>query len=350
MDQARQRKRLWITAIKLMFVGAFGWFLIQRFQAQQDGELIWKAFDQGRESGWSPMLLIILLLMPVNWFMEVIKWKILMRPSLHLSWRRAVLGVLSGITFSLFTPNRMGEYGGRILYAGRNHAWQAVIASVTGSFAQNIIHISFGLIAGLLMFNVLLGMPQVTGRGIWILSIGVILVAWLIYWKLPSIAIVLNKWKPPNFMTSFWKALAYLTQVTSRELGAALFLGFVRYLIFCMQYILLLQFFGADISWWMLAGGVAVIYLLQTMIPLPPFVDLIARNELGILMWAGLGVNEITIIAAGFGIWIINLLIPALFGLLAITAVNIPKALGYEHDIIPSAVQLPDRTLDGGAR
>jgi hypothetical protein len=98
----------------------------------------------------------------------------------------------------------------------------------------------------------------------------------------------------------------------------------------------LLRFFGVEVSWLWLAGGVAVIYLLQTSIPLPPFADMVARNEIGILLWAGLGASEQSIVLAGLTIWIINLAFPALCGLFAITAVNVLRSIGYERELLSS--------------
>ena len=71
-------------------------------------------------------------------------------------------------------------------------------------------------------------------------------------------------------------------------------------------------------------------YLMQTSIPLPPFVDVMVRSELVILLWTGFAVNELSVFAASFFIWIINLLIPAFFGLMAISTVNVLQSLGYE--------------------
>jgi uncharacterized membrane protein YbhN (UPF0104 family) len=249
--------------------------------------------------------------MPFNWLMEITKWRLLMRPSAKLSWRRATAGVLSGITFSLFTPNRIGEYGGRVLYAGKGNQWQAVVASLTGSFAQNLVHVSVGLIALLCMFRSLHVLPQTMSTGLWFLVLMIVLAAWIIYLHLPVIAKLAAGLHPPRFLSRPWKSLGHLSHATRRQLTLALALAWVRYVIFSLQYVLLLKYFGADVPWIWLASGVAVIYFMHTSIPLPPFADLIARNELALLLWAGFGVNEIGIIAAGFGIWIINLVLPA---------------------------------------
>jgi hypothetical protein len=255
--------------------------------------------------------------------------------------------VLSGITFSLFTPNRIGEYGGRILYVDARHAWHAVIASITGSFAQNLVHITAGLAAAVLLIGTVIELPETTGTGLWVFSICVICMIWFCYFYLPEIARILSSWTPPRILRRPWKALDHLVHTSRRQLTFALCFALIRYTVFSLQYILLLQFFQVDIPLYWLVGGVALIYFMQTSMPLPPFVDLIARNELGILLWAGFGVSAFSITAAGLTLWILNLGIPALFGLLAIAAVNVLRSLGYEYETLsPSPAEHAGHVVD----
>lgn len=270
-----------------------------------------------------------------------------MRPAVVLSWRNAILGILSGIAFSLFTPNRIGEYGGRILYVDPKYSWQAVLASLTGSFAQNVVHISFGLVAAVFLFSSVVVLPPITGTGLWVFSACILVAIWIMYLNLPRITCILGRWESPRFLHKPWQALGHVSQITQAQLSLTLVFATFRYLVFTVQYILLLLYFNVDVPFFWLAGGVAVIYLMQTSIPLPPFVDLIARNELGILLWAGFGANELSIVAAGLSIWIINLAFPALFGLLAVATVNVLRSLGYESEKIPSTYsQLSGSTVD----
>ncbi|MEO9004181.1 MAG: hypothetical protein ABI288_05570, partial [Ginsengibacter sp.] len=59
---------------------------------------------------------LVILLAFFNWGFEARKWQVLLKPLQKMSFFRAYKSVLSGLALSLNTPNRMGEYGGRILY------------------------------------------------------------------------------------------------------------------------------------------------------------------------------------------------------------------------------------------
>jgi hypothetical protein len=71
--------------------------------------------------------------------------------------------------------------------------------------------------------------------------------------------------------------------------------------------------------------------LLQTAIPLPPIVGLLARGEVALKIWGISSQNDLSILAATFTLWVINLIIPALIGLVFILRLNFLKSLGYQQ-------------------
>lgn len=74
-----------------------------------------------------------------------------------------------------------------------------------------------------------------------------------------------------------------------------------------------------------LYSNVSGIYLIQTGIPLPAFLSVFARGELAILVWSSVGIDEMTALVATFGLWLINLIIPALLGLLVLFQTDLKK-------------------------
>ena len=71
-------------------------------------------------SGW------LLLFVFVNWGIEARKWQLLMKAVQPMSFITAFKSVLCGVTLSLNTPNRMGEYGGRILFVKEGNRIKAI--------------------------------------------------------------------------------------------------------------------------------------------------------------------------------------------------------------------------------
>ena len=98
--------------IGLAFAIAIGYQLL----LEKDTEALLSSFmDQwSTASAW--LVITAILMMPLCWLVESVKWRVLMRPALLLSIPQALKAVLGGVAISLFTPNRIGEYGGRILF------------------------------------------------------------------------------------------------------------------------------------------------------------------------------------------------------------------------------------------
>ena len=314
------------VVIGLVFVGVIGYQLLY----EKDTDALWHSFlDRWSvENAW--MIVLAIGLMPVCWILEAKKWKLLMHPALRMSFRRAIGAVLGGVSLSLFTPNRIGEYGGRILFVPAKYNWRAVIATLVGSFAQNLVHLTFGSIAvvAFLMFSSVI--PQAMRSGIGVLTAIVLSVGVLVYFRIPALSLWVEKFKPPKWLQRPWRAFKYLQQITTHDLLIALGFSLAKYIVFSTQFVLLLVYFGVDVPVIWIFSGVAVMYLMQTGVPLPPFVDVVARSELAVLLWASFAVNELSVLAASFFIWVINLLIPAFFGLIAISTVNVLRSLGYE--------------------
>lgn len=59
---------------------------------------------------------VVLLLMLVNWLLEAFKWRYITRHLSKMSVIDSVEAVLCGLTWAIFTPNRLGEYAGRVLF------------------------------------------------------------------------------------------------------------------------------------------------------------------------------------------------------------------------------------------
>ena len=60
------------------------------------------------------LIFIVVLMMFINWMLESLKWKFMIRKIEAISFFTSFRAIFSGITVSSFTPNRIGEYGGRV--------------------------------------------------------------------------------------------------------------------------------------------------------------------------------------------------------------------------------------------
>lgn len=311
-----------LTAV-VVFLAVVGYQLLY----EKDTAAMWNAFVASWSWSRSWILVVVLLLMPVNWLIESLKWRLLMRPALALPVGRALRAVFAGVALSLFTPNRIGEYGGRLLFVPAQYNWRAVISSLTGSFAQNLTHLTIGIAAASLLVS------TTVGTGQFVVAIAIALLGFVAYFNLGRLGRLLQRVLSGGRLDRVVRQIRYLEKINRSELAKALLFSFLRYSVFCTQFVLLLLYFDASVPLWALYAGVSVMFLVQTSIPLPPFVDVVVRGQVGITLWSIYGVNELAVLTSSFFVWIINLLIPAFFGLAAMTTVNVLRSLGYEKKV-----------------
>ena len=89
----------------------------------------------------------IVLLMFLNWFIEALKWKYLVRGLEKISTWKAVESVFCGLTWAVFTPNRIGEFGGRVFFLSPRKRIMGVIAMSVGAMAKLVVTNVLGSLA-----------------------------------------------------------------------------------------------------------------------------------------------------------------------------------------------------------
>ncbi len=295
---------------------------------------VWAAFQNEIAHGQWRLLALAVALMPLNWLAETEKWRGFVARYEYMPRWRALMAVMTGVAFSLFTPNRVGEYGGRILYVQPRNQWRAMVANLVGNFCQFVVLLGMGVLGSLYILRHL----EVI-QPIWATVLIVIAAAALpvLFWLYYHFEIVIDFIKRLRLLRPLLPLLRRLNlgvvrQFTKAERTAILGWAVLRFFIYATQYFLLLRFFGIRTD--VLSGfaGIAALFLLQTSIPLPPLAGLVARGNLAVLLWQQFGANEVSALAATFSLWVINLVLPALIGTFSFFYVNISKSLGHETD------------------
>ena len=106
----------------------------------------------------------------------------------------------------------------------------------------------------------------------------------------------------------------------------------IRDRTYSVQFFFLLKFFGIDAPFLEALAGIATVFLVQTSVPLPPVMGLLTRGQVALFVWGFFGGNEISVLASTYSLFVINLVLPSLFGAVFILKTNVLKSLGYEKD------------------
>jgi uncharacterized membrane protein YbhN (UPF0104 family) len=275
-------------------------------------------------------LAVVLIGMLLNWGLEARKWQMLVKPLQKISFLRAFSAVLSGVSFSINTPNRIGEYGGRVLYLKNNRSkLKAIAATMVGSLSQLIVTIIFGLIG--LMYYIskftLVKGDDHFASGFWekillgVLTVICVLII-LLYFRLQIIVAIFEK---IPFLRKARVFIQIIVRYSAGDLERLLLLSACRYMVFSAQYLILLDSLGVEMHWWQGFLMNAVIYLVMAIVPTIAIAELGLRGKVSLYFMGLLSANSPAIIAATVGIWCINLLLPAILGSVLLLGIKIFK-------------------------
>jgi len=271
------------------------------------------------------LMILILILMLINWSIESVKWKLLIAKIERVSFIRAFQAVMTGVSVSIFTPNRTGDYLGRVFILEKGNHLEGIFITLIGSFAQIVVTFSVGLFCSLSFLDHYLRVTYQVQEYIFTSLIFLIpcLVFMILffYFNIGILSDFISRFIPRK-----WERLVEYTHVfarySSKELFGVLLLSLLRYLIFSTQFFLLLRIFGADLPVGQGMILIPVIYLAMAMVPTVALIELGIRGSVSIfvigLYFSKFGIGnadtELAILTASTVLWFVNLIIPAILG------------------------------------
>ena len=129
-------------------------------------------------------------------------------------------------------------------------------------------------------------------------------------------------------LPSFKKVVSHikvLDEFNNRNLIQILILSFIRYLVFVLQYVLILQVMLIDIPVVLCFWLMTVFYLVMAVAPSIGFIELPVRVSASWVIFKLYTTNQLGVGTASLGIWMINLVVPAVIGSLLILSIKIVK-------------------------
>jgi len=249
-----------------------------------------------------------LLLMPANVLLEAYKWYVLVKSAQEITYWGALKSYLAGIAFSVITPNRIGEYPGRILYMQRKSTYRLVNVSVLGSVSQLLCLFLFGL-AGLIYYNI--SFPDYGGKIALIACIPATVFIAVLYWRFEVWLPILGRIRWLNKYIMYGRLLGRFT--AKRQLFV-LSISLLRFAIFTAQYLFLLRWLNVYVP---MPEGFLMGSLFFWGMAVVPSIALTEIGERGLIstyLFHHFSQNTVGIMGATLGLWIVNLIIPAIIG------------------------------------
>jgi hypothetical protein len=285
-------------------------------------------WEQVKASWQQPAFWFIFLLMLVNWGIESRKWQFQIRSLQPLSFFKAFQSVLAGSSITMLTPNRIGEYGGRILFIDPDKRLAAIPLTILGSISQ----LAITMLAGAVGFFYLrlhaspasepIEMPWFLNNFFGFMSVASSLLLLLLYFKVP----MLTRWVARiSFLKSLVKYLGAAEHVSRKLLLRILILSAIRYAVFILQYVWMLDLMNVDLDTLFAVCLLTQFFQVMVLAPTIGFTELPVRATAGTAILSLFSNNLVGIQATIFAIWLINIVVPALLGSVCILGVKLTK-------------------------
>ncbi len=281
------------------------------------------------------IFVVTIALMLINWSIESYKWRFLILKIERVSFLRAFKAILTGLAVSTFTPNRVGEFLGRVFSLQKANPWKAIFISILCSMSQLMTTFLMGSITVSIIFlSHHLVLPF--NKTIWILFVSILIfinvILFSIYFNVKFLSKIIYRALKPK-----WRKIKGYLKVFSiysfKELRNTIAMSFMRYVIFSTQFYILLRTFGVPLSVFEAILIIPTIYFIIAAIPS------FAIAEIGIRGTVAVGVIEyyfktikftdfnfqFNIIAATSLIWLINIALPGLIGNIFVFRTNFFK-------------------------
>ncbi len=250
-------------------------------------------------------LFLTLLLVPVNWFFEWLKWAVTLKVvEVQATQKIKINAFFAGIITGMLTPNMLGNFIGRIYYFERRDRISLTVLTLVSNYAQFIASIVFGVIGVIILGEIPVEI-EIKQFNLLLVGIGTIVV--LFYFNFEWILILLKRKARIHILirnikrrhTYRWKILV---------------LSFLRHGVFTIQFLFMLHAFGEKLSienvFW-----IWQVYLWVTIAPSLFLGKLAIRESIAIWVLAFAGMGELTVLISSFLIWTFNLLLPTIIGL-----------------------------------
>lgn len=254
------------------------------------------------------LLMLCLALMPINWGIDALKWKMLLQPTTNINLRKSIIATFSGVATSLFMPFRSGEFFGKILFLNPKQRWEGSAASLFSSLNQLLITIfigSFGLTYVYLNKISIYVLPR--NLSLILIITGVILFFCFLFFQKKIFNYIVGY----SIVTQ--KINKEVFQSFSNKTYKILILSFIRYLVFTIQYLLLFSIFIDQFNGLDAMMLITVLFYLSSAIPSFGWAEIAVKGSLALILFEYLN-NDSGVLLIAVCIWTINIGIPALIG------------------------------------
>ena len=299
-------KQFFFVLIKIsIVVGAF-YFIYQKLTTNENLDFNTFVKYLKENNVFSTQNIIFLLFLScLNWTLEILKWQNLVSLLKKITFFEALKQSLASLTASLFTPNRVGEYGAKAFYYSKVHRKRILLLNLLSNMAQMSATLFFGVIGFTLFYlqyDTNIALYKIARFLILLLMIGTFVI----------FGGKINKFSVRGY--SLEKLKKGIINISKSIHIKNILYSLFRYLVFSFQFYYLLKMFGVDVYYYNAMLVISSMYLISSIIPTIFLLDVIVKGSVALFLFGIVGVNSLTILSIIMLMWILNFVIPSFIG------------------------------------
>lgn len=310
----RPLKLIFAWLIKLGAAALAIWYILHRLVAEEVHlESLWLQVTNHNLFELTAITAVSLLLVALNWGLEMFKWNLLIAPQLGTRWQTAVKGVLSGTTFGVFTPNRFGEFIGRVLALGPKQRITGTLLSFVNGVAQTVATFTFGVL-GMIFLLETAGHQALGDIGTYVLEL-TLLILWLLVMAVYG---RLNRLTLPGRVLKWWPSgaqyMSAVRAVDSSKLHRLYGLSLLRFTTFIAQYWCVFYYLIDSPDFVTISALAMLTMFSATMLSFVPIPEVLLKEAVAISYFSLFHFDLIDVGQAVLLVWILNVALPAVVG------------------------------------
>jgi len=289
-----------------------GWYIYHQFYKKNDDLKQFEALTAQINSTHVFITMgIVVLLMVVNWVLEAFKWQYLAKRLVDISIWQSIEAVFCGLTWAISTPNRVGEYGGRVMFLPNRKRIHGVFAMAVGAFGQIIMTNLLGLIAIVWLFYNYIPVSAWLFALIVLISVLTLAILFICFFHIKGIINLINR---IAFLRKYHRFFDIMGRYKKPELVRILAFSMARYITFTVQYCIVFHLLIPQFAFFPMVMMLFVYFFVTSAVPSLDLLDVGVRSFTASHLFAYVTDQKIAIIAGVSSIWLINLIIPAIIG------------------------------------
>jgi hypothetical protein len=299
-------KQFFLLLIKLsIVVGAF-YFIYQKLTTNEHLNFnVFIAFIKEHHVFSTQNIMFLLFLTLINWCFEILKWKNLVSVVKPISFFEALKQSLASLTASLFTPNRIGEYGVKAVYFSKGFRKRVLLLNLFSNISQMSVTVLLGAIGFslfYLQYDTNLSLYRIARFLTLIILFGGFLIFTTTHTKFRIRGFTIEKIK------EFFKSIS--VSIRFKTIAYSL----LRYLVFSFQFYCLLRIFSIDVNYYNAMLVITSYYFIVSIIPTIFILDIVVKGSVALFLFDIVSVNTLTVLSIITLMWILNFVIPSIIG------------------------------------